>query len=101
MLLLLPLSACRESVAESAEWRGTVDTLPNGAEHLRNPSVGMWGNDDGWSIVEVMRLESMEAEGPERFGDVAAVTATCTTSRSRVSREPGGRSSVWAGSIRS
>lgn len=33
----------------------------------------MWGNDDGWSIVEVMRLGSMEAEGPELFGDVAAV----------------------------
>jgi hypothetical protein len=69
---LLIFAACRESAAE-AGWRGSVETLPNGVEQVRNPAVGMWGDDDGWSIVEEMRLGSIDSEGPEMFGEVRGV----------------------------
>lgn len=69
ILLLIGAAACRESAAE-AGWRGSVETLPNGVEHVRNPAVGMWGDDDGWSIVEEVRLGSIDSNGPEMFGEV-------------------------------
>lgn len=67
--LVIVLASCRESAADEG-WRGTVETLPNGAEHVRNPSVGMWGDDDGWSVVEEMRLGSIDSAGPEMFGEI-------------------------------
>lgn len=70
VLALTALAACRESSAEDSRWRGSIETLPNGVEHVRNPAVGMWGNDDGWSIVETLRLGSMDVEGPELFGQI-------------------------------
>ena len=69
VLLLIGAAACRESAAE-AGWRGSVETLPNGVERVHNPAVGMWGDDDGWSIVEEMRLGSIDSDGPEMFGEV-------------------------------
>jgi hypothetical protein len=71
--LLVLISACRESSAEDGEWRGTVETLASGAEHVRNPAAGIWGKDGGWSIVEVTRIGALESQGPEQFGDVRAV----------------------------
>src|SRR5690606_1265329 len=50
-LVPIVLAACRESAAD-AGWQGSVETLPTGAEHVRNPSVGMWGDHDGWSLIE-------------------------------------------------
>lgn len=70
--LLVALGACRESAADGG-WRGTVEALPNGGERVRNPSVGMWGDHDGWSVVEEMRLGSLDAEGPEMFGEIRSV----------------------------
>lgn len=70
--LLIGLTACRESAAD-ARWRGSVETLPNGAEHVRNPSVGMWGDSDGWSVVEELRLGSLDSDGPEMFGEVRSL----------------------------
>lgn len=71
-LLLSVFAACRDSAA-SGGWRGTVETLPNGAEQVQNPSVGMWGDDDGWSIIEEVRLGSIESDGPEMFGEVVGL----------------------------
>jgi hypothetical protein len=52
------------------ERRGSIDTLPADARHVRNGAVGMWGNDDGWSLVEEVRRGTLDLEGPELFGDV-------------------------------
>lgn len=49
-------------------WAGQVDTLPNGALHVRNPAAGMWDSASAWRLVEDLRIGSEDGEGPDVFG---------------------------------
>ncbi|HLG05554.1 MAG TPA: 6-bladed beta-propeller [Gemmatimonadales bacterium] len=45
------------------EWRGVVDTLPNGAVRVSNPAPGLWREGTGWQLVP--ELELGESDGLE------------------------------------
>lgn len=73
--LALSLAACGGDARAGGAWEGAVDTLANGAVLVSNPERGLWGEDEGWRLVEEVRIGSMEVEGPELFGDIAGVAA--------------------------
>lgn len=56
---------------EAPEAEIVVDTLPNGAVHVQNPSTGLWGEDEGWSLVEEVRIGALEGDPAEMFQQVS------------------------------
>lgn len=71
-MALLVVVGCREP-ARTAEWTGTIDTLPNGAVLVRNPATGIWDSASAWRVVEELRIGAAEGAGPEVFGRVDAL----------------------------
>src|SRR5687767_9138691 len=73
VLACLLLSSCGESSRPSVGWNGTIDTLANGVIQVRNPEAGVWGTDEGWRLVEELRIGSISGDGPDGFSEVTAV----------------------------
>ena len=74
-VLLVPimlLAACSETSPENAS-SATVDTLANGAIHVRNGAAGTWDSASSWRFEEIARIGALEGEGPDVFGDVRDV----------------------------
>lgn len=74
--LLLPalvLSGCGGDGSGSGGWQGTMDTLPNGAPLVSNPSTGVWDSTSRWRLVEELRIGGLEGEGPEVFASVVGI----------------------------
>ncbi len=55
--------------ADSVIWRGTMDTLENGAVLVRNPAEGIWTESSAWQLVERLRIGTRD-DGPGAFGEV-------------------------------
>jgi sugar lactone lactonase YvrE len=72
-LAILALSACERAAAGG--WRGSVEQLPGGGVLVKNPAQGVWGQGEGWTLEEDLRIGSMDEAGPALFGEVAAVEA--------------------------
>jgi hypothetical protein len=62
-LALLALFACQGPSPEPTLSMGTI-----GAGGVATTTVGMWGNDDGWSLVEPLRFGVIERDAPPRTG---------------------------------
>jgi hypothetical protein len=67
--LTVALSACSAGDAEVG-WAGSVDTLATGQVVVMNPAEPLWTDADRWSVVEELRLGTIEDIGPEMFGRV-------------------------------
>jgi 6-bladed beta-propeller len=67
----LVLAACGRDAGDG--WRGTMETLPGGTVLVRNPEQGAWGEGEGWTAREELRIGTADGEGPALFGDVAAL----------------------------
>jgi hypothetical protein len=76
-LALLALIACQAPTPHSA--LSTDAMHRDGA--VATTTVGMWGNDDGWSLVEPLRLASVRPDAPELSGESGCPRAA---TRSRV-----------------
>jgi len=65
------LAGCgaRETSA-AAMWNGTIDTLASGRIVVSNPATGMWDEATAWSVVEELRLGTLDDIGPEMFGSI-------------------------------
>lgn len=59
--------------ASGDDWGGTVDTLPGGAVHVTSPAEGLWDETSRWRFEPGLSLGSLDAEGPEMFGNVGDV----------------------------
>lgn len=71
-ILCVPfLAACAESRA-TAEWSGTMDTLPSGQVVVRNTAEPMWPPEGEWQVVEEVRIGRVEGDGPDVFGRVSS-----------------------------
>lgn len=68
---VLVLSSCVGDGADSALWGGSVDTLPNGAIEVHNPSSGIWDSTTAWHVVEELRIGTLDGSGPDLFGNIA------------------------------
>lgn len=73
LLVLLSAACGRGDSLGAGQWGGSVDTLPNGAVLVRSPAQGIWRAGEDWRLVEELRIGSMDVEGPELFGRVAAL----------------------------
>ncbi|MEX0893985.1 MAG: hypothetical protein WEB88_17585 [Gemmatimonadota bacterium] len=59
--------------ADPGDERGiTVDTLANGALHVRNDASGVWTPEERWRLVEDLRIGSADGQGPDVFGRVGS-----------------------------
>lgn len=56
---------------EPAAWSGTVDTLATGQVVVANPASPLWEGER--RLVEELRLGSVDADGPELFGEVRSL----------------------------
>ncbi|MFW5904866.1 MAG: hypothetical protein ACOCUZ_01485, partial [bacterium] len=73
-LATLSLAGCGElGGGGETGWAGTVDTLSNGALLVTNPAEPLWAEDEGWRLVEELRIGSVESEGPDLFGQIVAL----------------------------
>jgi hypothetical protein len=59
-LALLSLVACHGAGRDSTPSARPLD----GGEEVATTTVGMWGNDDGWSLVEPLRLGAIDRTAP-------------------------------------
>lgn len=50
---------------------GSIDTLADGAVRVSNPARGLWDEGEAWSLVEDLRLGTVEGDGPELFGRIS------------------------------
>lgn len=55
----------------------SIDTLANGAVHVRNGSEGLWAarGREPWTLVEDLRIGALDGAGPDVFGSVRNVLA--------------------------
>ena len=65
------LSGCGDG--PSAGWGGTVDTLASGQVVVANPADPIWAEGREWRLVEELRIGSMDAVGPELFGQLRSI----------------------------
>lgn len=75
-LLALFCPACGVGDGPGRDWPGVVDTLAGGVIQVRNPETGIWSDDEGWRIVEEVRIGAAAGDGPEAFSQIAAVGAS-------------------------
>jgi hypothetical protein len=54
-------------------WTAVVDTLPGGVVAVRNPAAGRWSVDRPWRTELDLRIGSLDGDGPDVFGHVAAL----------------------------
>ncbi|HEX6070899.1 MAG TPA: hypothetical protein VFZ18_13785 [Longimicrobiaceae bacterium] len=64
-LALLALIACQGPSARSTLSNDAIDY----AGGVATTTVGMWGNDDGWSLVEPLRLGAIDPGAPAWTGE--------------------------------
>lgn len=50
-----------------------IDSLPSGVRHVVNDGVGEWSEESRWTLVEDLRLGTLEGEGPDQFSEVANI----------------------------
>lgn len=70
--LTLILVGC-DSTGAADHWAGRVDTLPGGTLVVTNPARGLWDSTSTWRLEETLRIGRGEGDGPDLFGDVAAL----------------------------
>jgi 6-bladed beta-propeller len=71
LALGLLVAACAGGETSST-WRGTIDTLPNGAVVVRNEGGQVWDSTTAWRLVEDLRIGTA-AEGPQSFSTIAGL----------------------------
>jgi hypothetical protein len=57
----------------AAVWRGTIDTLASGTVVVHNPATGVWDEETAWQVTEESRIGTLQGDGPDMFGSIAAV----------------------------
>lgn len=64
-LALLALIACQGAPPHTTLANDAVDAVGG----VATTTVGMWGNDDGWSLVEPLRFGAVDADTPVLTGE--------------------------------
>jgi hypothetical protein len=73
LLACVAASACGD--AGSTAWTGTIDTLATGQLVVRNPKTPIWSEAQRWRLVPELRIGTVDATGPELFGQITSLAA--------------------------
>lgn len=70
------LAACGARDGDGALAGVIIDTLANGAVHVRNPAQGVWDArpEQRWRLVTATRIGSVDGTGPDVFGMIGSAT---------------------------
>lgn len=71
-LVVLCLAGCRGDKISQGSTQ--IDTLANGQIVVQNDSEGVWSEVEGWSVLDELRIGSLDAEGPETFARIPSLT---------------------------
>ena len=74
-MVLSVLSGCGP-VASPDRVTYHTDTLPNGRVHLENTGAPAWSSDERWEAEEVLRIGTLDGEGPDQFGAVSGLAVS-------------------------
>ena len=66
-------TACDDAGAGDVVSNARVDTMPSGAIHVTNNGEPAWTPAEAWTLVEDLRLGSLDGSGPSLFSQVAAI----------------------------
>lgn len=67
------LTGCADDTNRHGRVAG-VDTLDNGAILVQNPAAGLWAEGEAWSLVEDLRIGSVDGSGPDVFGSAGSLS---------------------------
>lgn len=67
---MLVIASCGDSAVAEFAWSGTMDTLSTGQIVVTNPSQGIWGDSNGWRMLEEVRIGRLDGSGPDVFGRI-------------------------------
>jgi hypothetical protein len=67
---VLVVVGCASGEAATGRWNGTIDTLPSGQVVVHNTADPIWTEETRWTLAEDLRIGSVDAEGPELFGNI-------------------------------
>ena len=56
-----------------ATWTGQIDTLPDGQIVVQNLGSGFWPEGAEWSVIEDLRIGTIDLEGPQNFGRISSI----------------------------
>ena len=70
---LLAIAASCDNSGSDTRWAGSIDTLASGRVVIANPETGAWDSASAWTIVEELRIGTMDGTGRELFGSVAGI----------------------------
>lgn len=73
VFLALVAQGCAQVDETAGAWDGQIDTLSTGQLVVQNGERGIWREDEEWRVIEELRIGSVDAEGPEVFGDIRAL----------------------------
>lgn len=75
LIILIAMLAGCEAADSNAEggWAGTIDTLDGGIIIVANPTSPLWQDSERWRLEEDLRIGTIEGDGPETFGRIAAL----------------------------
>lgn len=68
-------AACASGEAATEHWNGTIDTLATGQIVVNNPSDPIWTDATRWTVVEELRIGSVDSDGPDLFGRIMDLAA--------------------------
>jgi len=71
VVMVLSAGCGRADGFESARFH--TETLPSGMVRVTNDGLGQWDAASQWTLVEDLRLGSVEQAGPELFGRVGSI----------------------------
>ena len=70
--LLLLAVACGGDAPGTAEWSGSVADSA-GVAVVTNPAEGLWPEEGGWTVREVLAIGGLDAPPAEQFGQVTGI----------------------------
>ena len=81
IVLMVTAWAC--SGERGASWNGSI-TDSAGITIVRNPTTGLWGDGEGWTLTEALRIGSAEGEPEYQFGQLLPAQSIDIASDGRI-----------------
>ena len=72
LFLTLSIASC-DSKSDTANWSGTIDTLPHGVVVVTSPATGIWDSTSRWTLTEEVVIGDRPGDTMPLLSDVSAL----------------------------